>query len=261
VLGRVGSSFDLINEVAYPLAIHTIAGLLGVESSRWRDFARWAEAITSFFGAFATQELRQAAFEQALAEMEAYFHAEFERPRGIIATLVAADLTEQELVNFCTLLLINGHETTKTLLVNAVLCLASRPKPTVDELPGVIEEVLRYLPPTGGTDRFVTRPAVLDGEELRPGQRVVAMITAANRDPLVFRDPHRFDPTRSPNPHLSFGHGVHFCMGAQLARLETRIALTALLEFPWQITALETNRTPVGIDVLKLTLLRGRRPG
>jgi cytochrome P450 len=99
--------------------------------------------------------------------------------------------------------------------VNAILCLASAPKPA-DVRPAV-EEVLRYLPPTGGTDRFVTRPTTLGGEELRPGQRVVAMITAANRDPGVFADPHTFDPDRAVNPHLSFGHGIHFCMGAHLA--------------------------------------------
>jgi cytochrome P450 len=143
------------------------------------------------------------------------------------------------------LLLINGHETTKTLLVNAILCLASQPKPTDVRL--AVEEVLRYLPPTGGTDRFVTQPTTLGGQKLHPGQRVVAMITTANRDPEIFTDPHTFDPNRTPNPHLSFGHGIHFCMGAHLARMEVRIALTALLENPWRITDLATHRTPVGI--------------
>lgn len=140
--------------------------------------------------------------------------------------------------------------------MNAILCLASAPKPA-DVRPAV-EEVLRYLPPTGGTDRFVTRPTTLGGEELRPGQRVVAMITAANRDPGVFADPHTFDPDRAVNPHLSFGHGIHFCMGAHLARLEVRAALTALLGRPWRIAYLDTHRTPVGIDVLKVTLATGR---
>jgi cytochrome P450 len=195
-----------------------------------------------------------------VAELSAYFTDEFQRPRGIIATLREADLTAAELINFCTLLLVNGHETTKTLLVNAVLCIADA-RPSAEELPTVIEEVLRFLPPTGGTDRFVTRPTVLDGQELRPGDRVVAMITAANRDPEVFADPHTFDPNRSPNPHLSFGHGIHFCMGAHLARLETRLALTALLDHPWRIADVDTHRTPVGIDVLRLTLATGRRPG
>ena len=259
LLTSAGSTFDLIGEVAYPLSVHTIADLLGVRSSRWPDFVRWSEAITSYFGTFTADETRQTAFHRALTEMGAYFREEFERPTGIISTLKASDLTEDELINFCALLLINGHETTKTLLVNAILCLASQPKPADVRL--AVEEVLRYLPPTGGTDRFVTRPTTLGGQELQPGQRVVAMITAANRDPEVFADPHTFDPNRTSNPHLSFGHGIHFCVGAHLARMEARIALTALLDYPWRIADLDTHRTPVGIDVLKITLATDRPPG
>ncbi|GLZ38000.1 cytochrome P450 [Actinokineospora sp. NBRC 105648] len=257
LLAAGGSTFDLVSAVAAPLSVHTVAGLLGVRSSRWPDFVRWTEAITSFFGGFTEDEARQDAFHRALAEMAAYFHEEFERPTGVIAALVAADLTEDELMDFCALLLVNGHETTRTLLVNAVLCLTSRPRPT--DVRTTVEEVLRYLPPTGGTDRFVTRPTTLGGQELQPGQRVVAMITAANRDPGVFADPHTFDPDRAVNPHLSFGHGVHFCLGAHLARAQVRTALTALLDRRWEITDLDTHRTPVGIDVLGLTLTTGPR--
>ncbi|MBB5850265.1 cytochrome P450 [Amycolatopsis umgeniensis] len=252
LLASAGPSFDLIGEVAYPLSVHTIAGLLGVQPSRWPDFVRWTEAITSFFGTSTVDEARQTAFGEALTEMGDYFREEFERPSGIIATLMTSDLTEYELIDFCALLLINGHETTKTLLVNAVLCLVSQAKPSDIGLAG--EEVLRYLPPTGGTDRFVTRPTTLGGRELRAGERVVAMITAANRDPEVFADPQTFDPDRKPNPHLSFGHGIHFCLGAHLARMEVRIALAALLRRSWRITDLDTHRTPVGIDILKATL-------
>ena len=241
------SALDLIADVAYPLSVHTIAGLLGVRPSP--DFVGWTEAITSFFGTFTAD---RTAFDQALWEMGAFFRAEFRRPTGIIATLHAAGLAEDELVDFCTLLLINGHETTKTLLVNAMLCLVSRPKPA--ELAVAVEEVLRYLPPTGGTDRFVTRPTTLGGVELQPGHRVVAMISAANRDPDVFADPHTFDPGRTVNPHLSFGHGVHFCLGAHLARLEVRVALGALLDRPWRLDEVDVRRTPVGVDVLRLEL-------
>jgi cytochrome P450 len=238
---------DLVRDVAYPLAVDTIAGLLGVRPSP--DFVRWTEAITSFFGTFTADRTD---FDLALREMGAFFREEFRRPTGIIATLKAAGLAEDELIDFCTLLLINGHETTRTLLVNAMLCLVAQPKPA--DLPPAVEEVLRYLPPTGGTDRFVTRPVTLGGQELQPGQRVVAMITAANRDPEVFADPHVFDPGRTSNPHLSFGHGVHFCLGAHLARLEVRVALESLLDRPWRIGGLDTRRTPVGIDVLELVL-------
>jgi cytochrome P450 len=237
-----GSRLDLVREIAYPLTLHTIAGLLGVPVSP--DFVWWTEAITSFFGTFAADDTE---FRLALKELRAFFLRE--RP----AAFDSAGLTDDELVSFCTLLLINGHETTKTLLVNAMLCLVSRPRPA--DLPLAVEEVLRYLPPTGGTDRFVTRPVTLGGAELQPGQRVVAMISAANRDPSVFTDPHTFDPGRTVNPHLSFGHGIHFCLGAHLARMEVRIALAALLSRSWRIADLETRRTPVGIDVLELTLV------
>ncbi|MET9633234.1 cytochrome P450 [Lentzea sp. NPDC006480] len=228
-----GSNLDLVREVAYPLTLHTIAGLLGVPVSP--DFVRWTEAITSFFGTFAADDTE---FRLALTELSAFFQAQ--------------GIADDELVNLCTLLLINGHETTKTLLVNAMLCLVSQPLPA--DLPLAVEEVLRYLPPTGGTDRFVTRPTTLGGVELQPGQRVVAMISAANRDPEVFTDPDAFDAGRTVNPHLSFGHGIHFCPGAHLARLQVRIALSVLLEKQWRIADLETRRTPVGIDVLELKL-------
>jgi cytochrome P450 len=236
-----GSRLDLVREVAHPLTVHTIADLLGVRVTP--DFVRWTEAITSFFGTFTADDT---GFRRAVEEMRAFFLAE--RPTGVDA----ASLTDDELVDFCTLLLINGHETTKTLLVNAMLCLVSRPRPA--DLATAVEEVLRYLPPTGGTDRFVTKPTTLGGVELQPGQRVVAMISAANRDPAVFADPHTFDPDRAVNPHLSFGHGIHFCLGAHLARLEVRIALASLLDRRWRIEHLDTRRTPVGIDVLELTL-------
>ncbi|MFT4166527.1 MAG: cytochrome P450 [Microlunatus sp.] len=257
LLASAGVSFDLINALAYPLSVHTIAGLLGVQPSRQPDFVRWTEAVTAFFGTFTADRSRQAAFDTALVEMRAYFREEANRPTGIIARLVGSDLTEDELLDFCALLLVNGHETTKTLLVNAMLCLAGRPRPV--DVRTAVEEVLRYLPPTGGTDRFVTRATVMDGQRLEPGQRVIAMIAAANRDPAVFVDPHTFHPDRTPNPHLSFGHGVHFCLGAHLARLEARVALTALLRQDWRIAAIDTERTPVGVDVRSCELTTDSR--
>ncbi|WP_082373098.1 cytochrome P450 [Nocardia sp. NRRL S-836] len=257
LLAAAGPTFDLVGEVAGPLPVRTIAGLLGVEPVRWPDFVRWTEDITSFFGAFTADETRRTAFHAAVGEMRACFRAEIEQPTGVIATLARSGLTADEVLDFCALLLVNGHETTTTLLVNAVLCLADRPKPA--DLRPAVEEVLRYLPPTGGTDRFVTRPTTLGGQELQPGQRVVAMITAANRDPDVFADPHTFDPDRTANPHLSFGRGVHFCLGAHLARMQVRVALAALLDRPWRITGVDTRRSPVGVDVRKVALATNRR--
>ncbi|TCO56838.1 cytochrome P450 [Actinocrispum wychmicini] len=123
LLDRVGDEADVVDGIAYPMSVTTIAGLLGVPADP--DFIRWTEAITSFAGVFTEDDTRKAEFHRARAEMTDYFRAELARPRGsdIIGTLARSGLGGDELVDFCSLLLINGHETTKTLLVNAVMSL------------------------------------------------------------------------------------------------------------------------------------------
>jgi len=271
-------AMDVIGGFASPLPVTTIATLLGVEPERRADFVRWTEAITSFAGQFAADGERRAAFDTACAELGAYFRGVFaERRRSpredVVSTLLAAEpdgarLTDGELLDFLTLLLINGHETTKTLLVNSLLCLARRPSAR-EELrarpalvPRAVEEVLRYLPPTGGTDRFTTRTTGVGGRRIGAGARVIAVVASANRDPRVFSRPNDFDihrEDREANPHLSFGRGVHFCLGAQLARTEAEIGLRAMLErLPgrWRLpeAGLVTDRTPVGVDVVGMEL-------
>jgi cytochrome P450 len=265
---------DVIGRLALPLPVRTIAALLGVEADRQPEFVRWTEAITSFAGSFARDPAHRAAFRAAQTESAEYFREIFARrrarPRGdVIDTLLAAEpdgsrLTDEELLNFCTLLLINGHETTKTLLVNVVVCLAAHPEALARLrahprlVPDAIEEVLRFLPPTGGTDRFTTGPVALAGHAIEPGRRVIAMIVSANRDPRVFSDPDDFRLDRASNAHLSFGRGVHFCLGAHLARHQAAAAVHALLRWfpgPWSVGRMETRRTPVGIDVLDLLLI------
>ncbi|TDD75371.1 cytochrome P450 [Actinomadura darangshiensis] len=272
-LAGVDGELDVIGRLGHPLPVRTISALLGVEPVRQPDFVRWTEAITSFAGSFTQDPARRAAFRTARAELSAYFREVFadrrDRPRDdIISVLLAAEpdgsrLTDDELLNFCALLLINGHETTRTLLVNTVLCLTAHPdalaelRANPDLVPTAIEEVLRFLPPIGGTDRFTTGPAGIAGHAIDPGQRVIAMILAANRDPRVFADPDRFRPDRAPGEHLSFGRGVHFCLGAHLARHQVAIAVRALLHRrpgPWSVGRIDTARTPVGIDVLDLAL-------
>lgn len=272
-LTEVDGELDVIGRLGYPLPVHTITALLGIEPARQPDFVRWTEAITSFAGAFAQDPARQAVLRAARTELTEYFQEAFAdrrtRPRDdIISVLLAAEpdgtrLTEDELLNFCTLLLINGHETTKTLLVNTVLCLAAHPdalaalRANPDLVPSAIEEVLRFLPPTGGTDRFTTGPTSIAGHAVEAGQRVITMILSANRDPRVFTEPNRFRPDRAPGQHLSFGHGVHFCLGAHLARHQVAIAIGGLLHRlpgPWSVSRIDTARTPVGIDVLDLAL-------
>jgi cytochrome P450 len=273
-LADVDGDLDVIGRLGYPLPVRTVAALLGVEADRQPDFMRWTEAITSFAGSFAEDPVRQAAFRTAHAELVEYFREVFAehraRPQGdVIDTLLAAEpdggrLSDEEVIDFCRLLLINGHETTKTLLVNTVLCLAAHPdalaRLRADHglVPDAIEEVLRFLPPVGGTDRFTTGPTSIAGHAIETGQRVVAMVLSANRDPRVFAEAAEFRPDRTPNEHLSFGHGVHFCLGTHLARHELAIAVNALLHRfpgPWSVGRIATGRTPVGIDVLDLVLV------
>jgi cytochrome P450 len=256
LLDRLTPASDFIAEFAHPLPIATLAALLGVTDEA--DFARWTDAITTFFG----QPEARPAFEAAVTELRAYLRT-VPATDGIVAGLRDSGLTADEIVNLAALLLINGHETTKTLLVNIVLCLAENPgalaalRENPDLVSSTIEEVLRLMPPAGGTDRFTTGAGRLGGETFAAGQRIVVSIAAANRDPAVFAEPNAFDGRRSPNPHLSFGHGIHFCLGAHLARRQATVALRAMLDrFPgaWAVEDLVTRESPVGTDVLALRL-------
>jgi cytochrome P450 len=257
LLDRLTSASDFITEFAYPLPIATLAALLGVGNET--DFVPWTDAITTFFG----QPEARPAFEQAVTELREYLRT-VPADGGIVAGLRESGLTADEIVNLAALLLVNGHETTKTLLVNMVLCLAANPDALTALhqdprlISSTIEEVLRLMPPAGGTDRFSTRAGTLGGETFERGQRVIVSMAAANRDPAVFADPNGFDPRRSPNPHLSFGHGIHFCLGAHLARRQATVALAAMLaRMPgaWAVEDLVTRESPVGTDVLALRLV------
>jgi cytochrome P450 family 109 len=179
-------------------------------------------------------------------EMYNYFTALLEERRrtpreDLISSLSVAEvdgerLSEPELLSFCTLLLAAGQETTKNLLANTIVCLTDHPEsmerlvrePTL--IPTAIEEVLRYLPPVWFLFRQTKAEVELAGQHLPANQVVLAWTASANRDPARFSDPDRFDIEREPNRHLAFGHGIHFCVGAPLARLEARIALPMMLQ-------------------------------
>jgi cytochrome P450 len=178
-------------------------------------------------------------------EMKAYvadlLAARRRAPEGDLLTrLVEAEvdgerLTDDEILGFFQLLLAAGIETTTNLIGNAVLCFLESPgalarvEAAPDAWPTAIEEILRYRSPGQMMFRQARRDVTLRGGTVPAGAFVLAMIGAANRDPAQFQDPGRFDVARTPNPHLAFGHGAHFCLGAALARLEARIALPDLL--------------------------------
>lgn len=241
LLDRVGGrgEMDLVADFAYPLPATVIAELLGVPAEDQAHFKQWSDAVVGDDDGGVT-------FSQAHDEMGRYFHDIMQRRlrhpgEDLISGLLVAEvdgrrLEPMELLGFCVLLLVAGHETTTNLLANAILCFSERPEVpqrvagNPEMLPAVIEEVLRHRSPVQVMFRTARVDCEVGGRHLRAGDHVAAWIGSANRDEQQFPDPDRFIPDRSPNRHLAFGSGIHFCIGAPLARLEARLALGALLE-------------------------------
>ncbi|GGK65941.1 cytochrome P450 [Sphaerisporangium melleum] len=247
-----GGHLELVTDLAYPLPVTVIAELLGVPSSDRDLFRQWANALferdTQVSLNKSTEEQRQdlQAALTPLKEMTDYLgtHAAERRrqPRADLLTrLVEAEvdgerLPDRQVVNFAMILLLAGHVTTTMLLGNTVLCLDAFPEQQARaradraSIPAVIEESLRFLTPFAAVTRATTREVELGGETIPADRLVMLWLGAANRDPRQFSDPDVFAPGRDPNPHLGFGHGIHFCLGAPLARLEGRVALNILLD-------------------------------
>lgn len=237
---KAQGKMDVVSDIAFPLPAKVIAEMLGVPPEDWDIFQRWAHGGPGF------TEARQADRRPMQEEMSDYFSALLrERRRApredLISELSTAEvdgerLSEYELVQFCKLLLAAGQETTKNLIANAIVCFTDHPdamkrlKREPALMPKAIEEVLRYLPPVWFLFRMTRSDVELAGQHIPEGQIVLAWTASANRDAAQFRDPDRFDIEREPNRHLAFGHGVHFCVGAPLARLEARIVLPMMLD-------------------------------
>ena len=243
---------DLVTDFAYPLPVTVIAELLGVPSSDRDLFRRWVDTMfssSSEFSLHERSEQEEQEFQESirqLKEMSAYIgeHAARRRtePReDLLTRLVEAEvdgarLTDQEVVNFANLLLIAGHITTTMLVGNTVLCLDAHPEERArvradrSLVPSAIEESLRVLTPFPVLARVTNAETELGGRTIGADQLVMVWLAAANRDPRQFARPHAFDIDRDPNPHLAFGRGIHFCLGAPLARLEGRVATNLLLD-------------------------------
>jgi cytochrome P450 len=243
---------DLAAEYAVPLPMKVIASLVGIPLSDWELYKRWSDTILRLSYSrngdpAAEQSVRD--FAAVTAEMSAYLAVLIEARRGaptgdLLTRLVEAEidgerLTHDEILGFVQVLVVAGQETTSDLINNAVLSLCENPAERArlqehpDLLGSAIEEVLRYRSPLQWVMRTPRRDVELHGVTIPQGALVLPMIGAANRDPNVFPAPDRFDIARDPNPHVAFGNGAHFCIGAPLSRLETRIALTELLgRFP-----------------------------
>ncbi len=240
-------TFDLIHDVAEPLPAIVIAELLGVPVEDHRQFRQWSSAMINGF-ASPSAEMRATGSESArqifdyLADIIA---ARRRAPReDLISAMISAQeesdaLTDAELLATANLLLLAGHETTTNLIGNGTLALLREPdqwrrlcnEPAL--LPTAIDELLRYDGPVQATVRVALEDVAIDDHMIPQGSLVLVSIGSANHDPDMFEDPDRLDLARDPNPHLAFGFGTHFCLGAPLARLEAQLAFDMLTKrFP-----------------------------
>lgn len=238
-------SFDLISDFAAPLPITVITTLLGIPDADVDRFARIGAVVgQSLGGVFSVRQADdlRAAGDDLTALFIKLEHQRRHHPGDdVLSILTAARADDQlsldELVATCTLLLIAGFETTVNLIGNATMALAQHPdqwhllRHDPARAPAAVEETLRWDPSVQATVRVPHEPVELAGRTLRPDTRVMLMLAAANRDPSAYPNPDRFDITRDGGPeHLAFSSGIHYCLGAPLARLEGEVALQTLAQ-------------------------------
>jgi cytochrome P450 len=245
--------FDLMDVLAHPLPVIVIAELLGIPVSDRPVFRRWASVLFDndrFSDGMGPEQIEAALQEIAptIREMNDYILAHVAERRAhpkedLTTKLIQATgdgetggrgLDDEEILGFVGLLLVAGHITTTALLGNTALSLADHPdaerelRADPSLLPTALEEELRHRAPFPRLGRRTTADVVLSGTAIPAGQIVMLGVASANRDESVFDEPDRFDIRRRPNPHLTFGHGIHFCLGAGLARVEARVAVELL---------------------------------
>jgi cytochrome P450 len=237
-----GEPFDIVPTVTVPFPLQVICELLGVDGEQWPRFYEWSEAVIP-----GESELSAEARGQLQAEMWEYLIGVAEQRRAepaddVVSALATAapdgdQLSEAELAMFLIQLLVAGNETTRNLLSGGLAALAEHPaqwaalRADRSLLPAAVEELLRWTTPVISFMRTATRPTVVRGQALAEGDPVLLIYAAANRDESVFGpDADSLRIERAPNPHLSFGFGPHFCLGAALARLEARVMLGELLD-------------------------------
>ncbi|MEL6807988.1 MAG: cytochrome P450 [Pseudomonadota bacterium] len=248
---------DLIPTYCQLVPVRVIARLLGVPEALAPDLLRWSSAMVAMYQAGRTRGVEDAA-NTAAVEFADFLRGYIEKRRmdpadDLISELITAQddtgsLSPDEMIATIVLLLNAGHEATVHSLGNAVKCLIETD--TTDALgrggiDNTVEELLRFTPPLHMFTRYAYETLEVGGHTMNPGDEIALMLGAAGRDPAVFANPHQFDPTRPKPAHLAFGGGLHFCVGAPLARLEMQIALPALFNaFP----NLQITETPMFAD-------------
>jgi len=240
--------FDVMADLANPLPVMVISDLLGVPPEEYQQFKNWSDKIIEADNTLPGMPIPDE-IKSAFAELRSYFVAEIARRRknpgtDLVSALVAAHdeneaLNADELLQFLVLLLLAGNETTTNLIGNGMLALGRNPESMAalrakpDLMRGAVEEMLRYDGPVQATFRTATKDTVVGGTPITAGMGAFVIIAAANRDPAQFKNPEKFDITREPNEQVAFGEGIHFCIGAPLARMEGSIAIRSALErFP-----------------------------
>jgi cytochrome P450 len=273
--GSDGSAVDLVALYAEPLPVQVIAELLGVPEADWHLLRPWSNSIVKMYE-YAVSDSQRAAAEQASSEFVDYLRelvAIRRRSPGddLISSLIAetdtegARLTEDELITTCTLLLNAGHEATVNVVGNGMTALLAHPDQLAalradDALvPAAVEELIRHDSPLQLFERTALRDTAVGDVVVEQGHKIAALLGAANRDPAVFTEPDRFDVTRADNPHLGFGAGIHFCVGAPLARVELQTSLRTLLRrFPRLSLHAAPQRRPEfvirGVQSLPITI-------
>jgi pimeloyl-[acyl-carrier protein] synthase len=242
------SAMDLIDDFAYPLPVIVICEMLGVPVEDRERFKEWGLDIARGLDAImlppeSEVTRRSVAARRALSDYFRGLIAERRAsPRGdLLSGLITAEeagdkLSEDELLATCILLLVAGHETTVNLIGNGTLALLRHPdqlhrlRETPALITSAVEELLRYDGPVQRTARIPSEDVTIDGRRIAKGELVMPFIGAADRDPAQFPDPDRLDITRADNRHIAFGWGIHFCLGAPLARVEGQIAINALVQ-------------------------------
>jgi len=238
--------FDMISDFAFPMPATVIAHILGVPTSDVKQFRNWSNDLATVIGNSRRVPDRFQRGSEALFTLTDYFRKTVSKRRKtgqtgmLIDDLIAAyesggPMSEEELIASCILILFAGHETTMNLIGNATLLLLKNPdqlallEEDLSLIPLMIEEVLRYESAAFLIVRVANEDMELCGKKIKQSDRVFLMLGAANRDPLHYEEPDCFNILRNPNRHLSFGYGIHFCIGAQLARVEAEVAFKHLV--------------------------------